>query len=227
MRNLRVVLTALILITGGCAPAENPGGAVDRSDVCSEFRYLEADALATLRFEYPVEVSNFGYFFCPCANISLADATGNVEHFQLNWPLGSFEDSTLRYGMPEPDGTVVDDEALVDASLVLMGSWVTRTFSPDEIARFSTTSGPKGCKTSEPEMMARVVLGLANQPRYSRLVEAIVCGGECTPGIGETSNTVESPRISVENLAEVSRPRPTRIPGLLLQPKGTTDDQEP
>ncbi len=130
MRNLWVFQTALILITVGCVPTENPGGAGNRLDVCNEFRYLEAAALDTLRFEYPVVVSNVGYFFCPCASITLADATGNVEHFQLNWPLGSFEDATMRYGMPEPGGTVVDDAALVDASLVLMGSWVTRTFSP-------------------------------------------------------------------------------------------------
>ena len=227
MRELQAILAITAALTIGCGPSGNRGASDGSEQFCRGFQQLEIDALEVLRFEYPVEVAGVSFAWCACASISLADANGDMEHFRLTWPLlEGFEKATLHYNPQDPEGTVVNDYALVEASLVLMGSWVTRTFSLDEIAQFATTKGPKGCKTHEPEMMARVVLDLANQPRYSRLVEAIVCGDEDSSIFVQSPSPVGSPRIQVRNLAETSKPRPTRIPGLLLRQQEMTANEQ-
>jgi hypothetical protein len=183
--------------------------------MCQELGLQEEEALQALRFEYPVDVVSIHFAWCPCAYITLADGNGELEHFCLTWPQFRFEEKTLHYGGRCDYDPEVDDEELVQASLVLMGCWLTRSFSLDEIAHFSTTHGPQGCKSSEPEMMARTNLSLASQPGYSRLVESIICADETPQALVISQTPEQSPRIEVTKLA-LRPPVPSRTPGQLL-----------
>lgn len=166
MRSLLVVLAGFILFTLGCTPFDNKVNPNENPEACSEFRFLESEALKTLQFEYPVEVSNVGFCICPVASISLTDANGDSEHFSLMWDLfQGISSATLHYNPIGREMSAKNDEPLVDASLTLTGGWIARNFTADEIALFATTQGPRGCKENEPEIMARLVLDLANNPR--------------------------------------------------------------
>jgi len=134
--------------------------------------------------------------------------------------------ATLYYDSIGPEMFAQNDDALVDASLVLMGGWIARNFTLNEIALLATTKGPTDCRANEPEMMARLVLDLATQPRYSRIIEAIACADGALP-VSTTHGPPASRLIQVANLAEVSKRRQPRPAGLLLEQEETTrNDQE-
>ncbi len=159
-------------------------------------------------------------FLCVCGHITLTDAHGDSEYFSLTLDFaGETSRSTLHYDPIGPDVAAQGDETLVNASLVLMGDWVARTFTLDEIALLATTKGATGCGANEPEMRARLILDLANQPRYSRIVEPIACVDE--PFQTATFDVPpESRRIQVVNLAEAQKQHQPRPAGMLLQQGG-------
>jgi hypothetical protein len=137
-----------------------------------------------------------------------------LEHYCLTWQF-NFEEATLHYGGGCDHDREINDEELVQAAAVLMGRWLTRSFSMDEIVRFSTTSDPSGCNSSDREMMARMILRVKSQPVASRVVESIICA-DIIPQAPEISQTpAPSSRIEVTNLA-LRSPVPSRTPGQLL-----------
>jgi len=135
----------------------------------------------------------------------------------LTWPgLSShpFDEAVLHYQTESNETRALNDAELVDAALVLMGTWLARSFSLDEIAAISTTPGPADCESTEPEVIARIVLHLASQPRYAQLVLPLICTNESPPEPTPAAMPQEPTRIQVHNLA---LPTPTaRVPGRLL-----------
>ena len=214
MRPSSILLLVIALPQLGCGKVRErslPRG----SEFCLAIQQAQDEALDTLRFVGPVDVARVDYCWCPEASIALADAKGATEFFVLSWPFFRFEEATLRYSTASPTakGHANDDE-LVEAAILLMGTWVAKSFSLDDIARFSTTPDPPGCDPSEPEVTARMLFRLASQPRYARLVLPVVCTAEDSPQATTTDPPTESTRIYVKNLA-VAVPT-TRAPGHLL-----------
>jgi hypothetical protein len=187
---------------------------------CDEVEFLTSEALKTLQFESPVNVSNVGFSLCFCGHITLTDARGDFEYFTFTLdPGGKTSSPTLHDDPIGPDVAAKGDEALVDASLVLMGDWVARSFTLDEIALFATTNGPPYCWANQPEMRARSILALANQPRYSRIVVPVACVDESIQAATLDVPT-ESKRIQVVNLADAQKQHQPRPAGMLLQQGG-------
>ncbi len=177
------MIRAIILMfaagsTLGCS-GSTPSGVAENVDPCEEIRELEAIAASALDLSPPVEFVRLD--ISTCTEGTFVDSNGVQREFSINiglggggrvgWSIGPCFHTTIP-GLQRPRTQVNPAEGY--SIRILLGIWLARHYSPDELARLPDPyeANPE---STDLDYLAFHVFRQSADPLSCVIMEALLC----------------------------------------------------